>query len=98
MIMPKANEGYEVNAIVVQDAKEKTVSVKKNADRTFSFQMPSSQMVVTAAFKIAETGTKWVNPFTDVTRQNWFFESVRFACEKSCLPIPPRIPFAPLFA
>ncbi|MCF6412798.1 S-layer homology domain-containing protein [Collinsella tanakaei] len=49
-------EGYELDSVDVTDVKGTSVTTAKQEDGTITFQMPASNVNVTAAFKQVETG------------------------------------------
>lgn len=79
-LTPKADEGYELDTLIVKDAKGNVVPVTKNADNTYSFKMPSGKVTVEATFKPIEA--PWGNPFTDVAEKAWYYDAVKFANRK----------------
>ena len=49
-------------------------------DGKYTFPMPGSQVTVTARFKQTDTGTE--NPFTDISKNDYFYDAVLWAVEE----------------
>ena len=82
-ITPKPSTGYEVDAVTVKDKNGNALSVTKNADGTYSFSMPASNLrpVSTAVtFKPIATPVKPEAPrFTDVPAGSYYADAVAWA-------------------
>ncbi len=76
-ITVKPDEGYVLDTLVVTDSKGNTVKTTDKGDGKFSFVMPSGQVDVKATFtKAAEEET---SPFDDVTRDDYYYDAVKWA-------------------
>lgn len=84
------DKGYEVAEVVVtaENGKEITVTDKGNGKYTFS--MPNSDVTIEVTFQPVSGGaagsdltitapTGWVNPFTDVAANAWYYDAVGYA-------------------
>ncbi|MBR1496766.1 MAG: S-layer homology domain-containing protein [Oscillospiraceae bacterium] len=78
-ITPHPNAGYEVDTVTVKDSAGNTISVTKNANGTYTFTMPSSNLpvTVTVTFKAVEKSID----FTDVPSDAWYADAVKWAVE-----------------
>ena len=72
-ITVKPEPGFEVEEVIVTDAKGNQIKVTANADGTFSFIQPDSQVEVQTVY--AEAG----GPFRDVARSDYFYDAVTWA-------------------
>ena len=72
-ITVKPEPGFEVEEVIVTDAKGNQIKVTANADGTFSFIQPDSQVEVQTVY--AEAG----GPFSDVTWSDYFYDAVTWA-------------------
>ena len=72
-ITVKPEPGFEVEEVIVTDAKGNQIKVTANADGTFSFIQPDSQVEVQTVY--AEAG----GPFRDVARSDYFYDAVTCA-------------------
>ncbi|MDL2274304.1 DUF2436 domain-containing protein [Oscillospiraceae bacterium OttesenSCG-928-G22] len=79
-VIPKPNEGYEVDTITVKDANGKVLETTKREDGTYTFTYGGVAVTVTATFKKSAEGG-WKNPYSDVKETDWFYEAVRFVVE-----------------
>ena len=77
------DEGYELESLAVSDAGGKAVEVSRNDDGTFSFEMPASNVTVTASF--AAEPAPWENPFSDVAEADWFYADVAAVSERGVM-------------
>lgn len=75
------DEGYEVSSVKVTDASGKEVAVSVSADGTWSFKMPSSQATVEVVF----SKVPWVNPYPDVSEDDWFYGDVAAVSERGIM-------------
>ena len=72
-ITVKPEPGFEVEEVIVTDAKGNQIKVTANADGTFSFVQPDSQVEIQAIY--VEAG----GPFRDVARSDYFYDAVTWA-------------------
>lgn len=80
------NDGYQLDTLTVTDANGKKVEVKKKTDTEYTFTMPASKVTVSAAFvEIPEEPTPSVPQFTDVSEGAWYYDAVRYVCEKGMM-------------
>ena len=75
------DEGYKVDMITVTRANGREVEVTDTGDgTTYTFTMPTSQVTVSVTFAAIET--PWVNPFTDVSESDWFYDAVAWGAQE----------------
>ena len=77
------DEGYELESLAVSDAGGKAVEVSRNDDGTFSFEMPASNVTVTASF--AAEPAPWESPYSDVSEADWFYADVAAVSERGVM-------------
>ena len=75
-------EGYELAEITVTDFWGREVALTEQADGTYTFTMPASQVEIEAAFTQAE---KPQLSFTDVTQADWFYDEVQYVVDKGLM-------------
>lgn len=79
-------DGYQLDTLTITDANGKKVEVKKKTDTEYTFTMPASKVTVSAVFvEIPEEPTPSVPQFTDVSEGAWYYEAVRYVCEKGMM-------------
>lgn len=90
-VTAKANGGYEVDAVTVKDAEGKDVAVE-GGNGTYTFDMPDSDVTVTAAFKKVketkpdeETKPEIKQTFDDVAPGAWYFNAVENVAKKGLM-------------
>ena len=71
--------GYELDALTAEDKNGKELALTDKGDGKYTFPMPGSQVTVTARFKQTDTGTE--NPFTDISKNDYFYAAVLWAVE-----------------
>lgn len=76
----KPDDGYSLGQLTVVDDKANPVSVKSEKDNEFTFEMPDSDVVVTAAFT-----KKGSSRFVDVPAGIWYEEAVNYAADRRYL-------------
>ena len=78
------DEGYYLYELTIVDSGGEEVSVTKNPDSTFTFVMPGSHVTIEATFVAVEEAivpdipADWVNPYTDVTANAWYYDAVAY--------------------
>ena len=76
-ITVKPDEGYVLDTITVIDSKGNTVKLTDKGNGDYTFTMPAGQVDVKATFaKAAEEET---SPFDDVTRDDYYYDAVKWA-------------------
>ena len=80
------DEGYVVDEVFVINADGDSVRVYEEKNGTYTFTMPDSRVTIEVTFKAKETApavptapTGWVNPFTDVAANAWYYDAVGYA-------------------
>ncbi|MBQ3378750.1 MAG: S-layer homology domain-containing protein [Clostridia bacterium] len=88
------NAGYKAAGVTVTDKSGTAISVTKNADGTYSFTMPASEVTVTPTFvKADETDenacpkdeTCPISRFTDASPAAWYHDGVHWALDKGIM-------------
>ncbi|MEY8387687.1 S-layer homology domain-containing protein [Oscillospiraceae bacterium 38-13] len=82
-VTPKPDEGYEVDKITVTDQNGKPLEVTVRPDRTYTFKQPNGKVTIEVSYKAVEK--PWNNPFTDVSKGDWYYEAVRFVQEQGLM-------------
>lgn len=78
-ITVKPDTGYELDKLVVTDKNGGTVKVTDKGNGKFTFTMPGSKVEITATF--VEITEEQVNPFSDVTTNDYYYDAVLWAVE-----------------
>lgn len=81
----KPDAGYELGSLVVADSKNQSVEVTETGDGVYTFVMPASRVVITAAFREITQEEGPTLPFQDVSTSDWFYEAVRFIYEEGLM-------------
>ena len=76
----KPAAGYELDELTVTNAKNKDLKVTKRSETTYTFHMADSKVTVEASFKLIETEPE--NPFTDISKSDYFYDAVLWAVDK----------------
>ena len=76
----KPDAGYELDELTVTDAKNKDLKVTKRSETTYTFHLADSKVTVEASFKLIETEPE--NPFTDISKSDYFYDAVLWAVDK----------------
>ena len=79
-ITVKPDKGYELDELTVTDKSGDTIKIKDKGNGKFTFTMPGSKVTVEANFKQIETEPE--NPFTDISKNDYFYDAVLWAAEK----------------
>ncbi|MBQ7624946.1 MAG: S-layer homology domain-containing protein [Clostridia bacterium] len=84
------NAGCEADSVKVTDANGRDIPVTKNADGTYSYIQPESDVTVQPLFKAAQTAcpkdnTCPVSEFGDASPAAWYHDGVHFALEKGLM-------------
>ena len=72
--------GYELDTLTAADKNGKELALTDKGDGKYTFTMPGSKVTVTARFKQTDTGTE--NPFTDISKNDYFYDAVLWAVEE----------------
>lgn len=76
-ITVKPDTGYELDKLTVTDKNGDTVKLTDKGNGKFTFTMPGSKVEITATF--VEITEEQVNPFTDVTTNDYYYDAVLWA-------------------
>ena len=79
-ITVKPDKGYELDELTVTDKSGDTIKIKDKGNGKFTFTMPGSKVTVEASFKQIETEPE--NPFTDISKNDYFYDAVLWAADK----------------
>lgn len=75
LLTVQPDAGYTLGLLLVNGQSGKAVKVTEGTD-DYTFLMPAEEVTVQAIFY---TEAPWVNPFTDVAEDAWYYEAVKFA-------------------
>ena len=78
-ITVKPDDGYELDKLTVTDSKGGELKLSTRDGSKYTFTMPASLVNVKVSFRLIETGP--VNPFTDVSRSDYYYDAVLWAVE-----------------
>ena len=78
-ITVKPNTGYELDKLIVTDKNDDTVKLTDKGNGKFTFTMPGSKVEITATF--VEVTEEQVNPFSDVTTNDFYYDAVLWAVD-----------------
>ena len=79
-ITVKPDTGYELDELTVTDKNGNEIKLTEKADNKFTFKMPGSKVTVETSFKLIETEPE--NPFTDISKNDYFYDAVLWAADK----------------
>lgn len=79
-ITVKPDTGYELDELTVTDKNGDKIKLTEKDDGKFTFKMPGSKVTVEASFKLIETEPE--NPFTDISKSDYFYDAVLWAADK----------------
>lgn len=79
-ITVKPDTGYELDELTVTDKNGDKLKLTEKDDGKFTFKMPGSKVTVEASFKLIETEPE--NPFTDISKSDYFYDAVLWAADK----------------
>ena len=74
------DKGYELDKLVITDRKGKELDLTEKADNKFTFKMPASRVDIEVSFRLIETEPE--NPFTDISKSDYFYDAVLWAVEQ----------------
>lgn len=75
-------DGYKLSAISVTTQSGEELTVTKVSDTVYSFLMPDSKVTVTVSF-VEQADVSM--PFTDVTKNDWYYDAVAYVYEKGIM-------------
>ena len=87
--------GYQLDKLIVTDAKGKTVDVTKKSDGKYTFTMPEGKVTVTPTFSKIEDTKPSKNGFDDVASSDWFADAVQYVTDKGLMSGTGSDKFAP---
>lgn len=79
-ITVKPDTGYELDELTVTDKNGDKIKLTEKDDNKFNFKMPGSKVTVETSFKLIETEPE--NPFTDISKSDYFYDAVLWAADK----------------
>ena len=78
--------GYRLEKFAVTDNAGNELELTSKGNDKYTFTMPAGTVKVKAGFvPIESAGTPWVNPFTDVAENAWYYNAVRFVSENGLM-------------
>ncbi len=92
-IVVTPQDGYEVDKVSAKDSSDKSLSVKRNANGTYSIVMPASDVYVDVSFAKIPTGRERcfrdllcpISEFSDSTPTAWYHDGIHFCLENEIL-------------
>ena len=79
------DKGYILESITVTDKNGDKVKLTEK-DGKYTFTMPASKVTVEAAFVKENPNTEaWENPFADVVKGAWYYDSIRYTYENGLI-------------
>lgn len=82
------DEGYELDSLTVRDSSGDRISVERQSDTRYTFEMPSGRVTVDATFtEVAETPETpdQIGSFTDVDTDDWFADAVQYMLDNGMM-------------
>ena len=82
------DEGYELDSLTVRDSRGDRISVERQSDTRYTFEMPSGRVTVDASFtEVAETPETpdQIGSFTDVDTDDWFADAVQYMLDNGMM-------------
>ena len=79
-ITVKPDTGYELDELIVTDKNGDKIKLTEKDENKFTFKMPGSKVTVETSFKLIETEPE--NPFTDISKNDYFYDAVLWAADK----------------
>ena len=76
------DKGYKLEKVTVTDKDGNEIPLTKNADGTYSFEMPNGPVTVTASFSPLQNAA---DRFVDVSKDDWFYDAVNWAAENDLM-------------
>lgn len=69
--------GHAIGSVTVTSGNGSRIPVTSIGGGVYTFTMPDASAAVSVTFDVTET--PWVNPFTDVSQRDWFYDGVAYA-------------------
>ena len=82
------DEGYELDSLTVRDSRGDRISVERQSDTRYTFEMPSGRVTVDATFtEVVETPETpdQIGSFTDVDTDDWFADAVQYMLDNGMM-------------
>lgn len=90
------DRGYEVAEVIVTAENGKEVTVTDKGNNKYTFVMPNSDVTIEVTFQAVSGGSTtgdltitapagWVNPYTDVAANAWYYNAVGYATANSLM-------------
>ena len=80
------DSGYELRDLTVIDHKSRQVSLTSAGDGTYTFTMPDGAVTVDAVFApVRPAEAVWSSPYSDIARESWYYDAVRFVSENGIM-------------
>lgn len=84
------DKGYELGSLIVTDESGNELELTDKGDGVFTFRMPNSDVTIEVTFQpVSDSSTSgdltitapagWVNPYTDVAANAWYYNAVGYA-------------------
>ena len=83
-ITVKPDEGYKLHSLIALDSDGDRITIEKERENIYTFEMPSDRVTIEATFaEIEEQPTSL--PFNDVSTSDWFYDEVMYAYENGIM-------------
>ena len=91
-IAVKLDDGYELLSLIITDGSNKEIPLTDQGNGKYTFTMPGSKVTVNAEFQIVQPDATeptpevpWSNPFTDVSKESWYYDAVEFVSKNGLM-------------
>lgn len=84
-----ADEGYEIESVKVNGDEQGSIS-------EYTFQNVRSNQSINVTFKKAENPSEWINPFSDISESDDFYNAIRFVYENNLFKGTSETEFSPM--
>lgn len=75
--------GYVLRSVTAADASGTQVYLTSLGSGRYTFIMPGSNVTLDAVFDVAQDD--WVNPFSDIVEDAWYYEAVKFVSQNGLM-------------
>ena len=93
--MPKPDEGFEVDEILVKDEDGNEIEVTQNPDGTYTFTQPDGKVTVTVTFRCDGGELCPGHHLTDVRKDAWYHAAVDYVVEQGIMEGMSETEFSP---
>ena len=97
-ITVKPDTGYDIDTVTVTDKNGNQLRLTEKGNGKYTFVMPGSRVFIEATFKKSEnseTDSEFINPFYDVSEENWFYQAVKYVYQNGLMSGTSKTMFSP---